>query len=54
VKPGRQHSLRRYLLAGIVLPIALFVSIDAVDGYRRALDAINTAYEKICTERGLP
>jgi two-component system sensor histidine kinase TctE len=46
VKPGRQHSLRRYLLAGIVLPIALFASIDAVGGYRRALDAINTAYDR--------
>jgi len=46
VKPGRQHSLRRYLLAGIVLPTTLFVSIDAVDGYRRALDAINTAYDR--------
>jgi two-component system sensor histidine kinase TctE len=46
MKPARPHSLRRYLLAGIVLPIALFVSIDAVGGYRRALTAINTAYDR--------
>ena len=46
MKPARQHSLRRYLLAGIVLPITLFVSIDAVGSYQRALDAINTAYDR--------
>lgn len=46
MKTARPHSLRRYLLAGIVLPITLFVCIDAADGYRRALDAINTAYDR--------
>lgn len=44
--PTRSHSLRRYLLAGIVLPIALFVAIDAAAGYRRSLDAINIAYDR--------
>ena len=42
----RPHSLRRYLLAGIVIPIALFVMIDTVGNYRRALAAIHTAYDR--------
>jgi two-component system sensor histidine kinase TctE len=46
VKAPRAHSLRRYLLAGIILPITLFVSIDTIGGYRRSLDAINTAYDR--------
>lgn len=44
--PRRPHSLRRYLLAGIVIPIALFVMIDTVGNYRRALAAIHTAYDR--------
>jgi two-component system sensor histidine kinase TctE len=44
--PARSHSLRRTLLAGIVLPIALFVAVDAAFSYRRALQAINIAYDR--------
>ncbi|RQP23912.1 sensor histidine kinase [Piscinibacter terrae] len=42
----RSHSLARYLLAGIVLPITLFVAVDAVGSYRRALHSINIAYDR--------
>jgi two-component system sensor histidine kinase TctE len=38
--------LRRYLLAGIVIPITLFVIVDTVGSYRRALAAIHTAYDR--------
>jgi two-component system, OmpR family, sensor histidine kinase TctE len=41
------RSLRRYLLAGIILPIALFIVIDAVNLYRSALDSANTAYDRM-------
>lgn len=43
-RPAR--SLRRTLLAGIVIPITLFVMIDTVGAYRRALAAIHTAYDR--------
>ena len=43
---ARPHALRRYLLAGIVIPITLFVIVDAIGAYRRALEAINTAYDR--------
>lgn len=46
MKPARQHSLRRYLLAGIVVPTTLLVCIDAAGSYQRALGAINTAYDR--------
>ncbi|HWP17657.1 MAG TPA: sensor histidine kinase N-terminal domain-containing protein [Burkholderiaceae bacterium] len=40
------HSLRRYLLAWIVAPIALFVLVDTVSLYRSALRSINIAYDR--------
>ncbi|MEW6704829.1 MAG: sensor histidine kinase [Pseudomonadota bacterium] len=40
------YSLRRYLLAWIITPIALFVVFDTVSLYRNALDSINTAYDR--------
>lgn len=40
------HSLRRYLLAWIITPIALFVLIDTVSLYRGALRSLNTAYDR--------
>jgi two-component system sensor histidine kinase TctE len=43
---GAVVSLRRYLLAGIVIPITLFVMVDTVGSYRRALSAIHTAYDR--------
>ncbi len=42
----RGLSLRRYLLLGILLPISLFMLLDAVTLYRQALDAVNTAYDR--------
>lgn len=42
----RQGSLRRQLLIGILVPIALFVVVDTVSLYRQALDAVNIAYDR--------
>ncbi|MFM2067938.1 MAG: histidine kinase [Pseudomonadota bacterium] len=39
-------SLRWQLLAGIVLPVAIFLSVDAWTTYQRVLGAINTAYDR--------
>ena len=46
MKTPHPHSLRRYLLAGIVIPITLFVIFDTVGSYRRSLAAIHTAYDR--------
>ncbi len=43
---GRQISLRRQLLIGILLPIALFIVVDTVSLYRQALEAVNIAYDR--------
>jgi two-component system sensor histidine kinase TctE len=43
---ARGMSLRRYLLLGILLPIALFMLFDTVVLYRQALAAVNTAYDR--------
>jgi len=43
---ARALSLRRYLLAGILLPVGLFVLLNAVSLYRNAFDAVNTAYDR--------
>lgn len=45
MKP-RPLSLRRRLLAGILIPVGLFVLINAVSLYRSTLDAVNTAYDR--------
>ncbi|CAN7476781.1 sensor histidine kinase [Pseudoduganella sp. LjRoot289] len=48
MRPAAQpRSLRRYLLAGIIAPIALFIAVDAVNLYRSALDSANTAYDRM-------
>ena len=39
-------SLRRYLLVGILLPVALFMFVDTFTLYRQALSAVNTAYDR--------
>ena len=39
-------SLRRHLLVGILVPIALFVIVDTVSLYRQALGAVNVAYDR--------
>ncbi|ROZ75738.1 sensor histidine kinase [Ramlibacter sp. WS9] len=44
--PRRAISLRRYLLLGILLPVGLFVVVNAVSLYRQTLDAVNVAYDR--------
>jgi len=39
-------SLRRYLLLGILLPVGLFVVVNAVSLYRQTLEAVNIAYDR--------
>ncbi|MFM2276122.1 MAG: hypothetical protein RL211_1994 [Pseudomonadota bacterium] len=39
-------SVRRHLLIGILVPIALFVLVDTVTLYRQALSAVNIAYDR--------
>lgn len=43
---GQTRSLRRHLLVGILVPIALFVVVDTVSLYRQALEAVNIAYDR--------
>ena len=48
MRPGAHvRSLRGYLLAGIIGPIALFIVIDAVNLYSRALESANAAYDRM-------
>jgi two-component system sensor histidine kinase TctE len=42
----RNLSLRHYLLAGILLPVLLFIALDTVVLYRQTLAAVNTAYDR--------
>ena len=42
----RPISLRRYLLLGILLPIGLFVVVNAFSLYRQTLGAVNLAYDR--------
>jgi two-component system, OmpR family, sensor histidine kinase TctE len=39
-------SLRRFLLAGILLPVLAVIAINTVSLYRQALAAVNTAYDR--------
>lgn len=39
-------SLRRYLLAGILLPVGIFIVINGISLYRQGLQAVNTAYDR--------
>ncbi|MEO7581168.1 MAG: sensor histidine kinase [Massilia sp.] len=41
------RSLRGYLLAGIISPIALFIAVDAVNLYHSARASANTAYDRM-------
>ena len=43
---ARPLSLRTYLLAGILLPVAVFVLLNALTLYRTTLQAVNTAYDR--------
>ncbi len=42
----RALSLRRYLLLGILVPVAVFMLVNTVTLYRQALAAVNTAYDR--------
>ncbi len=42
----RTRSLRRQLLAGILIPVLLIVAFNTWSLYRQALGAINTAYDR--------
>jgi two-component system, OmpR family, sensor histidine kinase TctE len=44
--PRRAVSLRRYLLLGILVPVGLFVVVNAVSLYRQTLEAVNVAYDR--------
>jgi two-component system sensor histidine kinase TctE len=44
--PSRPISLRRYLLMGILLPVGVFVIINAFSLYGQTLTAVNTAYDR--------
>ncbi|MBP8277988.1 MAG: sensor histidine kinase N-terminal domain-containing protein, partial [Propionivibrio sp.] len=43
----RPRSVRAYLLAWIIVPIALFIVVDSVALYRNALESANTAYDRM-------
>lgn len=43
----RPRSVRSYLLAWIIAPIAIFIVIDAFVLYRNTLDSVNTAYDRM-------
>ena len=43
---ARSRSLRLQLLAGILIPIAVFIVIDTIALYRQALNAVNVAYDR--------
>src|SRR6266542_1274795 len=39
-------SLRRYLLTGILVPVGIFIVLNAISLYRQTLGAVNTAYDR--------
>jgi two-component system sensor histidine kinase TctE len=43
---ARSRSLRLQLLAGILIPIAVFIVVDTIALYRQALAAVNIAYDR--------
>ncbi|MEJ8835764.1 sensor histidine kinase [Ramlibacter sp. AN1133] len=42
----RGVSLRRVLLAGILVPVGIVIAVNAASLYRKTLDALNTAYDR--------
>lgn len=44
--PAAHHSLRRRLLVGILVPVALFIVFNTFSLYRQALTLLNTAYDR--------
>jgi two-component system, OmpR family, sensor histidine kinase TctE len=47
LRPWRPRSVRTYLLAWIITPIALFIVIDTFTLYHNALDSVNAAYDRM-------
>ncbi|MEO7391660.1 MAG: sensor histidine kinase [Ramlibacter sp.] len=45
-RPARPRSLRRNLLLGILLPVGLFILVNAFSLYNQTLQAVNTAYDR--------
>ena len=43
---ARHHSLRRRLLLGILLPVALFIGFNTWSLYHQTLASLNTAYDR--------
>ncbi|MDB5856450.1 MAG: putative histidine kinase, classic [Ramlibacter sp.] len=43
---ARGISLRRHLLAGILVPVGIFIVINAISLYEKTLAAVNTAYDR--------
>jgi two-component system, OmpR family, sensor histidine kinase TctE len=43
---SRAVSLRRYLLAGILVPVGLVIAVNALSLYSKTLEAVNTAYDR--------
>ena len=46
MNPTRAPSLRRRLLAGILVPVLVFVLLNSLSLYRQALKAADTAYDR--------
>ncbi len=44
--PRSLQSLRGQLLAGILIPVVVFILVDAVGVYRQTLTAVTTAYDR--------
>jgi two-component system sensor histidine kinase TctE len=42
----RTVSLRRYLFLGILVPIGMFILVDTYSLYNKALNTVNTAYDR--------
>ena len=45
-RPLRHTSLRRHLLLGILLPVALFIAFNTYSLYQQTLTSLNTAYDR--------
>ena len=45
-RPLRHPSLRRRLLLGILLPVALFIAFNTYSLYQQTLTSLNTAYDR--------
>ena len=46
LRPSARHSLRRFLLLGILAPVLAMVGINTATIYQQALAAADTAYDR--------